>query len=151
MYQTLSFLSSSSSSYTITSTNSISSSLPRRHHHHDRVIKAVATESPRRKGNNSESLYEVLRVNYKATANEIKTAYRSLAKIYHPDMQVVEDGRDFIKIRDAYATLSDPVERENYDSRIGVGMVVDSYTLTLRYRARTATSFTRTWETDQCW
>ncbi|XP_021288917.1 chaperone protein dnaJ 11, chloroplastic [Herrania umbratica] len=88
------------------------------------------------------SLYEVLRVERTASLNEIKTAYRSLAKMYHPDaMGSSSDGRDFIEIQNAYATLSDPTARAMYDMSL-VGRA-------RRVRARVYTP--RTWETDQCW
>ncbi|XP_022734470.1 chaperone protein dnaJ 11, chloroplastic-like [Durio zibethinus] len=88
------------------------------------------------------SLYETLRVERTASLNEIKMAYRSLAKVYHPDaMGSSSDGTDFIEIRNAYATLSDPTARAVYD-------------MSLRARARrvrTSVYPTRRWETDQCW
>lgn len=88
------------------------------------------------------SLYEILRVDRTASLNEIKTAYRSLAKVYHPDaMGASSDGRDFIELRDAYATLSDPTARAMYDMWLGGRG--------RRVRSRVYPS--RRWETDQCW
>jgi len=40
---------------------------------------------------------------------EIKTVYKSLAKMYHPDA-VRSNGQDFMEIHNAYAMLSDPVD-----------------------------------------
>ncbi|XVE80625.1 hypothetical protein DITRI_Ditri14bG0154200 [Diplodiscus trichospermus] len=88
------------------------------------------------------SLYEILRVERTASLNEIKTAYRSLAKVYHPDaMGPSSDGRDFIEIRRAYTTLSDPTARATYDISLGAR----------GRRVRTRVYPTRRWETDQCW
>ncbi|GMJ16011.1 hypothetical protein HRI_005270300 [Hibiscus trionum] len=88
------------------------------------------------------SLYEILKVERTASLNEIKTAYRSLAKVYHPDaMGSSSDGRDFIEIRNAYATLSDPMARAVYDMSLGARA----------RRVRTRVYPTRRWETDQCW
>ncbi|KAF8026439.1 hypothetical protein BT93_F3042 [Corymbia citriodora subsp. variegata] len=96
------------------------------------------------------SLYEVLRVERTASPTEIKGAYRTLAKLYHPDAlsraqaEAGSDGRDFLEIHDAYATLSDPSARALYDLSLGA-----------HQRRRPATGAwrcpTRRWETDQCW
>ncbi|XP_071727270.1 chaperone protein dnaJ A7A, chloroplastic-like [Rutidosis leptorrhynchoides] len=66
------------------------------------------------------SFYEVLRVKRNATPNEIKAAYRNLAKVFHPDVLDVEqhDERKFIEIHNAYVTLTDPAERAMYDTRL---------------------------------
>ncbi|KAF5781330.1 putative DnaJ domain, Chaperone J-domain superfamily [Helianthus annuus] len=104
--------------------------------------------------NPAVSLYEVLRVERTATPTEIKTAYRSLAKIYHPDAsdfkQQGNGERDFIEIHNAYATLSDPASRASYDLRWsgGVRRKLGLYTVVGRRQG----FFTcRRWETDQCW
>ena len=64
--------------------------------------------------------YQVLNVSPKATNAEIKSAYRRLARKYHPD---VNDGaetasHDFAKIAKAYEILGNPQERANYDRLI---------------------------------
>ncbi|QCZ36969.1 molecular chaperone DnaJ [Mycoplasma nasistruthionis] len=61
--------------------------------------------------------YEVLGVSKNATDQEIKTAYRSLAKKYHPDK--LKDGSSDEKmkeINEAYEVLSDSTKRQNYDA-----------------------------------
>ncbi|KAK7860313.1 chaperone protein dnaj [Quercus suber] len=83
----------------------------------------------------SRSLYEVLRVERTTSLMEIKTAYQSLAKMYHLDAMIQQhhqdedkpeieldsesDGRDFIEIHNAYATLSNSVARALYNLSLG--------------------------------
>ncbi|KAL5802085.1 hypothetical protein ACOSQ3_030550 [Xanthoceras sorbifolium] len=99
------------------------------------------------------SLYEVLRVNPTATMTEIKTAYRSLAKVYHPDLSVASsDGRDFIEIHNAYETLSDPAARAVYDLSLPCNSNNSRRrTASCAYSGRGGFYTTRRWETDQCW
>jgi len=63
------------------------------------------------------TLYEILVINKSATSEQIKTAYRKLAKIYHPDKnQGNNDAEEKFKaIKDAYEVLSDPVKKKKYD------------------------------------
>jgi molecular chaperone DnaJ len=63
--------------------------------------------------------YEVLGVSKTASAEELKRAYRNLAKKYHPDVNKTEDAADrFKEISAAYETLSDENKRRLYD-RVG--------------------------------
>lgn len=61
--------------------------------------------------------YEVLGVKRGANDNEIKTAYRKLALKYHPDRNPDDKEAEdkFKKISEAYAVLSDPQKRAQYD------------------------------------
>lgn len=63
-------------------------------------------------------LYKILKVDKDATLEEIKKAYRTLSKIYHPDKST-EHGADkkFNEIVEAYEILSDSEKRRIYDTR----------------------------------
>ncbi|KAH7519922.1 chaperone protein dnaJ 11, chloroplastic [Ziziphus jujuba] len=95
------------------------------------------------------SLYEILGIPTGASCQEIKAAYRRLARICHPDVATLDrkdsSANEFMKIHAAYSTLSDPAKRADYDRKI-----------LRRYRPlTTASGFSgyagRNWETDQCW
>jgi DnaJ-class molecular chaperone len=61
--------------------------------------------------------YKVLGVDRKASAAEIKSAYRKLARKYHPDVN--PDNKEaearFKEVNEAYQVLSDPEKRKKYD------------------------------------
>ncbi|XP_019152963.1 PREDICTED: chaperone protein dnaJ 11, chloroplastic-like [Ipomoea nil] len=95
------------------------------------------------------SLYEVLGIQTGATCQEIKAAYRRLARVLHPDVassfRRESSDEDFIRVHAAYVTLSDPQKRANYDR-----------TLFRPGQSRPPVVFSgvnsrRNWETDQCW
>lgn len=96
------------------------------------------------------SFYEILGIPTGASCQEIKAAYRRLARTSHPDTVLAANQKDssageFMRIHAAYSTLSDPKKRADYDRK-----------LFHRYRPLKATAFasgyrSRNWETDQCW
>lgn len=114
-------------------------------------VSASCTSTAQRRGSHiasTSSLYDVLGIRMEATCQEIKTAYRRLAKEVHPDVAVAngqrgqqaKSGEEFMKIHEAYSTLSDPDRRADYDRRL------------FRRRWPVSSGFSgRTWETDQCW
>ena len=61
--------------------------------------------------------YEVLEISKGATDSEIKRAFRSLARRYHPDKNPDDSEAEtkFKEVQEAYAVLSNPDERKKYD------------------------------------
>jgi DnaJ-class molecular chaperone len=64
--------------------------------------------------------YDVLGVAKDADARTIKSAYKKLAKKYHPDVNPGA-GEKFTEINDAYQTLSDPQKKAEYDNPLAGG------------------------------
>src|SRR5215211_1502728 len=65
---------------------------------------------------NGTDYYKVLGVDRKASQEDIKKAYRKLARKYHPDANKEAGAEDrFKRISEAYDTLSDPDKRKRYD------------------------------------
>lgn len=74
--------------------------------------------------------YQVLGVDSHVSPDEIKRAYRKLAKEQHPDATApgtdehLAATEEMMKINEAYATLMDDAKRRDYDYKIGVGKTI---------------------------
>ena len=60
--------------------------------------------------------YQRLGVSPTATPEEIRTAYRNLARIHHPDKHEGKTSTQMLEINEAWRVLSDPVLRYKYDA-----------------------------------
>lgn len=74
----------------------------------------------------SKSFYELLGIQETVSLLEIKQAYKQLARKYHPDVsppgRVEENTQRFIRVQEAYETLSDPKSRDMYDKDMSKGL-----------------------------
>lgn len=70
--------------------------------------------------NGKENYYEVLDISREATLDEIKSAYRRLAKKYHPDLCSEPNAEEkFKEISEAYEVLIDEPKKRNTMKRVG--------------------------------
>ena len=68
--------------------------------------------------------YDILKISKTAGADEIKSAYRSMAGKYHPDVNSdPHAAEDFKLIGRAYNVLIDPTKRADYDQLLAVGTI----------------------------
>lgn len=67
--------------------------------------------------------YQILSVSASASQEELRLAYRRLAKIYHPDVYVNGD-ETFKKINDAYSVLRNPARRRLYDASLAIDISI---------------------------
>jgi len=98
------------------------------------------------------TLYDVLEISDMVTDDEVKAAFRRIAKEVHPDQappdQVVAYQEKFKEVHKAYSVLKDPRTRSlyNFEMRNSVfsrQMKIEDWQRPLRHGSN--------WETDQCW
>jgi curved DNA-binding protein CbpA len=64
------------------------------------------------------NFYEILRIPIEADADMIRTAFRKLARQYHPDAGDGSSSERFREAAEAYETLTDPVRRQAYNKTL---------------------------------
>ena len=67
--------------------------------------------------------YKTLGVPRDADEKKIRSAYRNLAKKFHPDTGEVSSAEEFHAVQGAYEVLSDPEKRLQYDLRPAIRQV----------------------------
>lgn len=74
----------------------------------------------------TQTFYELLGIPESVSFPEIKRAYKQLARKYHPDVsppgRTEEYTKTFIRVQEAYKTLSDPKTRALYDMDMSKGL-----------------------------
>ncbi|MEA5400555.1 J domain-containing protein, partial [Synechococcus sp. BA-124 BA4] len=72
------------------------------------------------------SLYALLGLPSTATPQELRQAFRSLSKLYHPDtttLPLPEAQDQFRRLQEAYLVLGDPQRRSAYDSQLRLALL----------------------------
>lgn len=73
--------------------------------------------------------YAILGIAPNATPEEVRMAFRHMARIYHPDRNSAPDAEERFKdINDAYERLADPQKRQAYDDLLNVSFKPDAVT-----------------------
>lgn len=90
------------------------------------------------------TLYAVLGVHQTVSQEEIKTAYRRMARQWHPDICKEPDAHErFIKIKEAYELLSDPDRRARYDGGLVLEAMLGNMCDQMPWSAATSTGVYR--------
>ncbi|KAJ3675730.1 hypothetical protein LUZ60_004772 [Juncus effusus] len=93
----------------------------RNHHRQNLSFRTYAT-AEQQNLTSSLSLYELLGIAPSDGVEQVKKAYKRMARKYHPDVSPPErtelHTQRFIEVQTAYETLSDPQRRAEYDRRL---------------------------------
>lgn len=84
-----------------------------------------------------DNFYQILGVSNTANSSQIRAAYKKLALKFHPDRNPgFPEAEDiFKKVNEAYHTLSDPLKKINYDSRLSLlPLYTEAYKREMRRR-----------------
>lgn len=73
------------------------------------------------------NLYKILGISSSSSQSDVKSSYKKLAKIYHPDVNKTDDENIFKEIIEAYKILSDKELREEYDKKSRFGNNYNEY------------------------
>ena len=66
------------------------------------------------------TFYQLLGLSSEASEEEVRVAFRTLAKRLHPEAEGGGDPKRFKDISEAYATLKNPQTRQQYDKSLGI-------------------------------
>ncbi len=98
--------------------------------------------------NQAHSYYNELEIPSSATLDDIKDAYRRLAREFHPDINPSEDARlKFSRIQQAYQILSDAQLRADYDTQKGILTQVENGFLNSSQKLRNELKYAEETET----
>jgi hypothetical protein len=81
----------------------------------DTLVPEIEPAGTGVKGGFAADHYEILRLGPQADDEAIERVYRTLADRFHPDNQSTGDPRIFLRIKEAYETLSNPSKRAQYN------------------------------------
>jgi len=74
------------------------------------------------------TLYGILGIHRNASPDEIKSAYRRMARQWHPDICKEPNAQEmFIKIKEAYEILSNPIAKAKYDAGLALEASLEKY------------------------
>jgi curved DNA-binding protein len=82
----------------------------------DSLTLEVASARPLEESILATDHYEILRLGLQADDETIERVYRTLANRFHPDNTGTGDAETFLRVRDAYETLSNPARRAEYNA-----------------------------------
>lgn len=97
------------------------------HHHQQQHHKHKHRHKPTQTRSIKQSMYEILGVSYDADAGDIRTAFRTKAKLLHPDVNKAADAAAaFRRLKRAYEVLSDSNLRASHDAQLREQVSADS-------------------------